>query len=453
MTAPDSSRFKITGGRNAVHMVQVAAIFLMCVSFARAEPPMNRGSLTDPSSPQEIDRLVKELGHASYDVRVFATRRLLAIGMPARARLLEAEQSDMPEVVLRAKKLLLAFRNLLFHGIRVELSFSKTRIVWDEPIDLQVTLINDSEFDAQVLLETDETERAKLPPESRQVADMLDVAESLRVFGPTERTVGLRVDDINLDPHVAEVVQARLGSGPIGTIAAGERVTVVVRDFNRGWARMPLLDAGQYAVQFDYMPRWEDQALVDAQVGRVLSNEASITVTKAAPETVSRRGVEASLTVERKGRDLVASLVNRTDKPLLINRNFGTASPFSHGRWVYDRDGNMREISSIMRPNASWKDFKAELLVPVAPGATLELTRIAQAELVKGLAAQGAHVDETRWELYFTYTNLCDRNWQKRQGSALLGAASAPEFLRELLPRNILSGWYTSNRISVSRSD
>ncbi len=453
MTAPETLRRTMTTGWYGVHAVRSAAIFLIGVSLVHAEPSVNRASLTDPATTQEIDRLVKDLGHASYDVRVFATHRLLAIGMPARARLLEAEQSDMPEVVLRAKKLLLAFNNLLFHGVRVELTFSKTRIVWDEPIDLQVTLINDSDFDAQVLLETDATERAKLPPESRQVADMLDVAESLRVFGPTERTVGLRVDDINLDPHVAEVVQVRLGHGPIGKIAAGERVTIIVRDFNRGWARMPLLDAGRYAVQFDYMPRWEDQALADAQVGRVLSNEASITVTKAAPETVSRRGVEASLIVERKGRDLVASLVNRTDKTLLINRNFGSASPFSHGRWVYDLDGNMREISSIMRPNASWHDFNPELLVPVAPGATVELTRIAQADLIKRLAAHGANVDETRWELYFTYTNLCDRNWQKRQGTALLGADSAPEFLRKLLPRNILAGWYTSNRIPVSRSD
>ncbi len=434
-------------------ILAAAAILLAPAMIVQAEAPANRPSLTGPTTPQEIDRLVDDLGHVSYEVRMFATRRLWAIGMPARARLLEAKESDMPEVVLRANKLLLAFNDFLFHGLRVELAFSKARIVWDEPIDLHVTLINDSEYDARVLMETDAIERAKLPPDSRQVADMLDVAEALRVVGPTERNVGLRVDDINLDPHVAEVVQVRLGVGPIGTVAAGERITIIIRDFNRGWARMPLLEAGRYAVQFDYMPRWEDQLLVDAEVGRVSSNEATITVTAAAPETVSRRGVEASLTVEREGSDLVAKLVNRTDKMQLINRNFGAAQPFAHGRWVYDRDGNMREISSIDRPGASWHDFKKERLVAVAPGATVELTRIAKDDLVKRLAAHGANVNDKTWELYFTYSNLCDRNWQKRQGDALLGADSAPAFLQKLLPRNILTGWHTSNRVPVSKTN
>ena len=424
---------------------------VVCAAAAHAGAPVGHHTLTGPTTPEEMDRLIDDLDHVSYEVRTFATRRLWAIGMPAQQRLLEATTSDSPEVVLRAKKLLRAFEGFLFHGIRVELAFSKPRIAWDEPVDLRVTLINDTDFEARVLMETDAAERAELSPESRQVADMLDVAESLRVFGPTERNVGLRVDDINLDPHIAEVVQVRLGAGPIGTIAPGERVTITVHDFNRGWARMPMLDAGRYAVQFDYMPRWKDTALLDAGVGRVTSNKATVTVTTSAPDTVSRRGVEASLTVERDGEDLVAKLVNRTDKTKLVNRNFGSAPPFAHGRWVYDRDGNMREVSSIERAGASWHDFNPGRLVAVAPGATIELTRIAQDELVKRMAAHGAKVNETAWELYFTYSNLCDRNWQKRQGDALIGAETAPEFLRTLLPANILTGWHTSNRVSVSK--
>lgn len=432
----------------------VPAIAALCASWVavRAATPPPRPALTAPTTPQEIDRLVEDLGHVSYEVRTFATRRLWAIGMPAQQRLIEAEKSDMPEIVLRAKKLLHAFDDFLFHQLRVELAFSKTTIAWDDPIDLHVTLINDSPFESRVLIETDETDRAKLPADSRQVADMLDVGDALRVVGPNGRSIGLRVDDINLDPHVAEVVQVRLGTGPIGRVPPGERVTITIREFNRGWARLPLLDAGRYTVQFDFMPQWEDPALVQAEVGRVVSNEAQITVTTGAPDTVSRRGVEASLTIEHDGDDLVAKLVNRTDKTRLINRNFGGAPPFAQGRWVHDRDGNMREITSINRPGASWHDFQRDRLVPVAPGAGVELTRIAKGDLVKRLAAHGANVDGAAWELYFTYANLCDRNWQKRQGDALLGAESAPALLRELLPRELLTGWHTSNRIPLART-
>ncbi len=427
---------------------------LLCAAAWLAIAPWQAASgakpaeLTGPTTPREIERLVSELGAASYENRMNATRRLYAIGLPARHRLVAATRSDSPEVVLRAKRLLSAFETLLFHGLEVELKFSKPQIRWNEAIDLKVTLINRSEFTARVPIETDTGQRAGLVGDPRQVADMLDVGEWLRVVGPSDQAVGLRVDDINLDPDIAAVVHVRLAEGPLGALAAGERTTIVVRDFNRGWARMPLLDAGRYRVQFDYMPQWDDDVLNDAQVGRVQSNEAVVTVTQGAPDTVSRRGIEAGITIEQRGDLLIASLINRTDQPVRVNLNFGTSPPFAVGRWVWDHDGSMREASSMQRRGLLWQDFKADALVEVAPGDSVELTRITPGKLLERLAANGAAIDRKGGELYFTYSNLCDRNWQRREGDLLIGNETAPPILRKPLPRRILTGWHTSNRLT-----
>ncbi len=426
-----------------------AGVWLAIAPWQAASSP-EPAELTSSTTPQEIEQLVSELGAASYENRMYATRRLLAIGLPARRRLVAAARSDSPEVVLRAKRLLSAFDTLLFHGVEVELEFSKPQIRWNESVDLKVTLINRSEFPARVPIETDTGQRAGLVGDSRQVADMLDVGEWLRVVGPSDRPVGLRVDDINLDPNIAAVVQVRLAEGPLCTLAAGERTTIVVRDFNRGWARMPLLDAGRYVVQFDYAPQWDDDVLNEAQVGRVRSNEAVVTVAEAAPDTVSRRGIDAGITIESKGDTLIATLVNRTDQPMRVNLNFGTSPPFAVGRWVWDHDGNMREASSIKRGGLLWRDFKADGLVEVAPGDSIELTRITLGQLLERLAANGAAIDQQGWEFYFTYSNLCDRSWQRREGDLLIGNESAPAFFRKPLPRRILTGWHTSNRLIIT---
>lgn len=427
----------------------VCFLAVLSVQSTRAEP---NAKLAAPATAQEIEQLVSDLGAASYGTRTHATRRLWAIGMPARDRLVEAARAESPEVALRAKRLLKVFDTFLFHGVEVELKFSKTRVAWNEPVDLHVTLVNRSGFPARVPIETDTGRRSELSGDPRQVADMLDVGEWLQVLGPSGRPVGLRVDDINLDHSIAEVVRLRVTDGPFSELAPNERATITVRRFNRGWARMPLLDAGRYVVQFDYTPTWEDEVLSDAQVGRVVSRQATITVTESAPDTVSRRGPEAGVTIERNGNDLVAMMTNRTDQPMHINLNFGTAPPFAVGRWVYDHAGNMKEASSVERAGVSWRDFRPESLAEIAPGASVELTRIPVKKLFQRLAENGAAMEGRSWELYFTYSNLCDRNWQRREQDMLDAHASAPDCLKKPLPRRILTGWHTSNRIPIADS-
>jgi len=422
-----------------------AALLLGALCGAWGEPPAR---LTAPATPAEIDQLIHDLGHTAYDRRRFATRRLCAIGSPARRQLIAAQQGGSPEIALRAEHLLDVFKQFMFSGVEVELAPSRSQIEWDESIDLRVTLTNHSEFPARVPMELSTAMRGDEGTDARQVADMLDVSEWLHVTGPKDCAWGLRVDDINLDDGVTAAVQKRLTDGPFDTLAPGQQRTLVVKDFNRGWARIPMLDAGRYHLQFDYRPEWSDPVLFDAGVGRVQSPEVVVTVTTPAPATVSRRGVEASVKLERQGASFVARLINRTDQTILVNHNFGSSPPFAVGRWVYDGDGVMHEFSASDRPGNSWSDFRADALRPLEPGGSVELSRITVPELLRRLAAKGV-ADGDTGELYYTYSSLCDRNWQRRQGDTLLGNDAAPEVFRALLPRRLLAGWYTSNRLGL----
>ncbi len=408
-----------------------------------------RPSLVGPTNREEMVSLVRTLGDPAYETRMFATRRLCAIGMEAWDVLRTAADSADIEASLRAKKLLDVFDRLWFSGAEVSLSFSKPIIDWNEPVDLNVTMTNRLSYAARVPFDVDPAVRGG-PDDARQVADMLDVAEWLKVRTPDGRELELRVDDIAGEAAVFAAVQSRLAGGPGGVLAPGERVSVTARAFNRGWARFPLLDHGEYTVMLDYVPDWTDKALAAARAGRVLSTPATLTVRDGAPPTVSRAGVQADLVVERDGDVLVARLVNRTDQPLLINTNFGGSPPFADGTWVYELDQARREVPLLPKPGASWHDFKPDRLVEVGGGEFVELARIPVGELRKALPAPGADLSGDRGFIYFTYANLCDRQWQTRQGSALLGNETAPPFFQQPLPRRILSARYSSNRLPAA---
>jgi len=408
-----------------------------------------RPSLVGPTNHEEMVALVRTLGDPAYETRMFATRRLCAIGMEAWEVLRTAADSADIEASLRAKKLLEVFDRLWFSGAEVSLSFSKPIIDWNEAVDLNITMTNRLSYPARVPFDVDPAVRAN-PDDARQVADMLDVAEWLKVRAPDGRELELRVDDIAGEAAVFAAVQSRLAGGPGGVLTPGERVSVTARAFNRGWARFPLLDHGEYTVMLDYVPDWTDKALAAARAGRVVSTPATLTVRDGAPPTVSRAGVQADLVVERDADVLVARLVNRTDQPLLINVNFGGSPPFADGRWVYELDQVRREVPLLPKPGASWHDFKPEGLVEVGGGEFIELARIPVNELRKALPAPGGDPSADRGFIYFTYANLCDRQWQTRQGSALLGNETAPPFFRQPLPRRILSARYSSNRLPAA---
>lgn len=423
------------------------------------------------ATDDEVAALISDLGDIAYEQRTLAMRRLSAIGMPAVRRLRTAAEGDDAEIALRARSILAEFDRVLFAGVDVDLAFSRPRrrhrvasprrlaVAWDEPVDLIVTLTNRGEFPAKVPFEITRTtgRQSRFPvaatDDARQVGDMLDVAEWLTVRKIDGSEIPLRVDDTAADFAVEAALKERLGGGSIHVLRPGESVTLTVRAFNRGWARYPLLDPGTYVAVLEYVPAWRDHALTEQRVGRVVSNEARITVTGGAPKTVSRMGVEASIAIHRDGLFLVAQLINRTDQEMFVNLNFAGSVPFARGRWVWELDGKRREVPVITARGNSWHDFDAVRLVKARPGGSVELARISLAELLAALKSLGAGVEGDRWTVHFDYLNLCGRRWQLRRGAELIGNTKAPKVFQTPLPRRILASRHTSNMLTAPRAD
>ena len=399
-----------------------------------------------------IAQLVGDLGDASYARRTEATRALCAIGSPAATALERVANGHDMEVALRARAVLRVLRQLMFGGVEVRLALSKTKIAWDEPVDLTITMTNRSAFPARVPFEIDPLARGKVAGDGRQVGDMLDIAEYLRVSDARDASVALVVDDIMGDEAVTKVVEHRVDAGPIAELAPSQSVSITARAINRGWARYRLLDAGAYAILLDYVPAWEDDVLAAERAGRVVSNTVTLTVTAGAPPAISRRSVEATVSVDRDKGFLVARITNRSDRVLLINTNFGASPPFAQAQWVHELAGQRHEVPVERRAGASWHDFEPAKLAALPAGESLTLTRITGDALQRALAGVGASVEGDRWTLHFEYDNLCDRRWQKRQGTALIGNDDAPRAFRELLPRNILTNRQVSRRLPAPLS-
>jgi hypothetical protein len=413
------------------------------------EPAPLRPARTD----EEIAVLIRDLGDPSYEKRTQATRRLCAIGTRASQQLKSASQSENVETALRARQLLTTLDRLWFTDVQVSLAFSKAEVAWNEPVDLLITLINHGEYPARVPFEIDPHAREAGTEDARQVGDMLDAAEWLRIRAEDKREIDIRVDDILFDPAVTAAVQARLNGGPSSVIEAGQKLAVEVRDFNRGWARYPLLDRGTYKVVLDYTPEWDDVELQAQNVGRVRSNEAFVTVTGGAPESVSRGSAEAAVAVEREGASLVARLTNRTDQPMLVNTNFGAPSPFAAGKWVFTLGDTNRAVPVLEKRGPGVADFDAGRLVSAQPGDSAELARIGIAELRKTLTDMGVDVAGDRWTIHFAYASVCNRQWQAQQGSQLLGNDNAPQVLREPLSRRLYFGRLQSEPLAAPKAN
>jgi hypothetical protein len=428
-----------------------AGCVLVVVATAHAADPPRR--LIAPVQPGEIDRLISHLADPSYAERTFATRRLCAIGKRAYSALREAAKSGNAEQALRAQAIVDALDRVMFAGVDVELSLSRAEIAWDQPVDLTVTLTNRSDFPARVPFELDPSERLQTGGDARQVADLIDVAEWLSVTEDNGDALSLHVDDITADPAVGRVVSARVDDAPYSILAPGQRARLVVPSFNRGWARYLLLDRGHYRIVLHYQPEWTDTELKAARVGYAASNTVDLTVTQPAPDTISRRGADVLIELTRDEDAYVVRITNRRDQTVVFNTNLGPAAPFAQGRWVCERDDATRDVTVLPKPVMDISDFDGRLLVPVAAGEAIELTRIDRSDLHKRFKLLGLDPDSQEVILYFSYSNQCDRSWQTRQESDTLSAPKVPPVLREPLPRRVLTGWHTSNRLRLSQSN
>jgi len=418
----------------------VAAVYII-VAPQRTAALGGGEPLTVPAGEGEIAGLIRELGDPSYEKRTYATRRLCAIGPPVRDQLEVAAAGDDAEITLRAKAVLAVLDRLLFSNVESDLSVLPAQFAWDQSIDLDLKMTNRSKYPARVPFVLDSAARTDMEEHTRQVGDMLDVAEWLRVRGPGGRQIDLTVDDIADDPAVVDVVQQRLNAGPLGILPPGQSVTITARAFNRGWARYRLLDEGMYTVVMEYVPQWDDELLSAQRVGRVVSNQLELRVTKGAPDAISRSGVEASLVLEKPERLVVARLTNRTDRTLVINRNFGPSAPFAEAHWVFESGGIRGTVPVQDRP----RTFDPALLISLNPGQSIDLASIESPELLRHAREAGAPIDREDASFHFAYMNVCDRQWQRRQTPAPAGDPELREAIQHPLPPRILVGRFTSN--------
>ena len=142
-----------------------------------------------------------------------------------------------------------------------------------------------------------------------------------------------------------------------------------------------------------------------------------------------------------------AHVVNRTDQTITVNANFGATAPFAQGVWVFTRGQYQRsEVPVPGDADTSWIAFRAGRLREIPAGQMIEVARISTTKELKRLED-----GRGEWQVHFTYANLCDRSWQRRQGAALAGKDHAPEVLREPLPRRMLSARLTSPRTKIPR--
>ncbi len=406
-------------------------------------------SLLGSATSDEVKSLIGDLGHPVYATRQFATRRLCVVGAEAIEPLREAAQGEDIETSLRARSLLATLEQLWFSGVDVRLDVSNPRLEWNESVDVVITLTNRSRYEARVPFTLEVDDIGSPNADARQVADLLDAAEWLKVRADGGREIELRLDNVADDPEVLSVVQERLEGGPSSVIPAGEQRIVRVRKFNRGWARFPLLDAGEYTVVLEYAPDWTDPILAAHRVSRVTSNEARLTVTRPAPEAVSRGGAEAELSVRREGKVLVAALTNRTDLTLYVNTNFGSALPFAEGRWIVESGERRSEIATLMERGRTWLDFRSSGIKAVDAGETIELARLEAVEVEQAKVKLVGGQPEERATITFSYASFCDRRWQAREQSALDQDAGAPEVLKQPLPRRMLSTRITGNVVDL----
>jgi hypothetical protein len=278
---------------------------------------------------------------------------------------------------------------------------------------------------------------------------MVDLADFLIITGPDGESVELTVDEILTDPAVMSAIEWRAEGGDLTPVPPGGKLVYRLPEFNRGWARYRLLEAGRYTVRLLYAPDWEDPEFVEAGVGRVESEPVMLEVTAPAPEIVRQSNSAARLQVTREGDELVARLTCTDDLPIWINQNLATHQPpFASLTWMALGPVNQLDVSPRLEStDDSIQAFQRVRVSEVQPGETIVLSRLSLAQAQASI--QDRKFDATQLTLQASYTNQCSVVWQRQQEPTLLGNENVPPDLRSPLPRRLYTGRITSEPIEL----
>lgn len=422
---------------------------------ATAPTPVASASLRqgEPTA-QDIERLINQLGATGYKERMEATRRLCEIGAPALDALRSARSHESFEVATRAASLVQVLEQVCFAGVKVTLRVSADRVAWDTPFDVVMELENTSNRDARVPFDLGgAAKRAGTATQADQVAVMMDAGDMLRVTDAAGRSIDMRVDEIGEDNDVRAVVDRRSASSPVSILKPGEKATVTLSQFNRGFARFPLLRPGRATIAFEYIPDWPDEepfeSFATQRVGAVRGEPVSVAVEPGAPETLSLSGRGADLAIVRDGQDLVARLTCVYDKPVRVNLLFGNGLPFAQGRWVCRVAGEDRILPISERECQTLADFTPERIVTVQPGASMDLGRVPLAKVHKVCESNGGTAQVC--EVFAVYGNQTSRAWQLDQARRNTATwKSMPAAIREPLPERMLTAHLQSEPLALT---
>ncbi len=438
---------------SVVTLVVTALASSICAAQPVPEPgqPSKSADATDRATDERIDSLIRELGDRSYEKRARASRELCMIGQRAASALQRAASGDQNEVTLRAGQLLEVIDTVYFGGCSVELSAGRSRIAWNDPLEVVLTIHNASDYLARVPLQAAGPDRDRLPSHVRQIGDMVDLGDHLRVVAPDGQQVRVRIDDVRDDPLVEDAIRWRAEGGPLTEIGPAGKSVRRLAEFNSGWARFPLLERGRYSIQLVYEPQWDDDEFSQAGVGSVASNILEIEVTEEAPAIVRNATEAAVLTVERQGPELVAFVTSTSDVSILVNRNLATsAPPFAGLIWTVRAGGAFEDLNLLARALRKVDNFSRERLVELAPGSRMELSRVPVGRLLESATAR-KRAEGQPLAVRAVWTNLTCAAWQHAERPPLIDKPGTPTALRSPLPPRLLTGRYASNQIEIGQ--
>lgn len=392
-------------------------ILLAFTGAIAAAPPA--GSQPAPASTQassatapteaEMRQAIRELNHPSPTKRRDAVRRLADWGPLAFDALAKVAAGPDLEPALLARDLLEQMGEVLFIGARVRLEADRTRIKWDEPVNLTLQVENPTPAAIIVPWPVTSSAAATQPTayDAHQVGEFMDLADFLTILAPEGEEIEPRVDPIEQDSAVFRAVTVRAGDHPPShPVAAGATERLTVHAVNRGWARYPLLRPGKHTIRFAYQPQWKDPAWIAQGFGLIESNPVVIEVTEPAPEEVRAAERPLQLLLRRDGAALVGELQNTWDRDFYLNLNIGGPTD-THARleWVPLARGDQEATPFSMDSDATGPQFAADRVRRIAPGEKVAITR-APADLVRRQARTALNDNTGAVEVLLKYTHL-----------------------------------------------
>lgn len=431
----------------------VIAAFLLVFGAAAVGDASSTAPASAPAvarsrpSEAEIRRAVRRLNHPLRARRREAIRQLAEWGPLAFDELRRAARGPDLEAAILAKDLLAELESAILLGADVHLSIDKARVAWDEPFTLTVRAASPVAKEMRVPWPKPREPTASQPVhiDARQVAAVMDAGDFLIVTGPEGDRVDVRVESINRDPEVFAVIDERAGETPPShVVPAGQAARLEIREFNRGWARYPMLAEGVYTIAFAYQPQWRDPSWTENGFGRVEAEPVKVEITRGAPEAIRNAKREVALHLAERDGDLLVELKSTWDRPVWINGHLGSELDV-HGRleWRF-RPGGGNDDPVTLEPPATSPELDPARIHRMEPGGRHLLGKVTIEELQKRLRRDGYRLGG-QIELTARYVHVA--------GTAKLKQRLKERDVEVDLPKHIYTGVVTSPPIEIKLAE